>query len=457
MRSVYTPNDFKSLSTDSKMIQAAVDEAAKHGATVVIPRVNERREDCLWEIDETIVLHTGSSVVLENCYMRMADGCYANFFKNDATLGKWWRKETRNYDISIRGEGNTVLDGGKHNGLIENEFTIYDENGNFAGRRTINGFKNCLVNIGILMQNVERVEVSGIRFVRPRYWCMNFEYCAQGHIHDIVFDADGTNQNQDGLDIREGCHNFLVENLSGRTGDDMLALTNFGHPKRRVGGEDTNMDTAIHDIVVRDLRATMSHRCDIIRLLCRGETEIYNVQICGVQDTTPPEISRPLAAIRIGDVSDYQARLNRLGEMRNVTVRDVCTRARFGCYIANTLCDSYFDNIQMVADGGTGIYFNGCELENVTVNGLCYGTLTSPDRSDLDYVSKFHRVTLDSISAVYFKDCISAKNLCFENLRTAKEMDYAFGGNSEIEVKAEKIVFQNESTKLSSCAKVAEQ
>ena len=217
------------------------------------------------------------------------------------------------------------------------------------------------------------------------------------------------------------------------------------------------MDTAIHDIVVRDLRATMSHRCDIIRLLCRGETEIYNVQICGVQDTTPPEISRPLAAIRIGDVSDYQARLNRLGEMRNVTVRDVCTRARFGCYIANTLCDSYFDNIQMVADGGTGIYFNGCELENVTVNGLCYGTLTSPDRSDLDYVSKFHRVTLDSISAVYFKDCISAKNLCFENLRTAKEMDYAFGGNSEIEVKAEKIVFQNESTKLSSCAKVAEQ
>lgn len=285
---------------------------------------------------------------------------------------------------------------------------------------------------------------------------MNFEYCSWGHVYDIVFDADGQNQNQDGLDIREGCNNFLVENLSGRTGDDMLALTNFGHPKKRVG-DDSDMDPDIHDIVVRNIRATMSHRCDIMRILNRGECKIYNVQVAGVQDTTPPEIWRPLAAIRIGDVSDYQARLNRIGETRNITVRDVVTRARFGLYIANTLCDSYFENIQMVADGGTGIYFNGCEMENVTFNGLRYGTLTSPDRSDLDYVSKFHRVTLDSISAVYFKNCISAKNVLFRDMLTAKEMDYAFGGNSEIEVKAEKIVFQNESTKLSSCAKVAEQ
>lgn len=456
MRSVYTPNEYKHLTSDAEMIQAAVDEAAKYGATVIIPRVNERRGECLWEIDHSIVLHSGSHIVLENCYMRLKDDTYTNFFVNDASLGKWWKKETRNYDITIRGEGNVLLDGGKPNDLIENNLNIYDENGNFVKHVTIHGYSNCFINIGILMQNVERVSVSGIRFVRPRYWCMNFEYCSWGHVYDIVFDADGQNQNQDGLDIREGCNNFLVENLSGRTGDDMLALTNFGHPKKRVG-DDSDMDPDIHDIVVRNIRATMSHRCDIMRILNRGECKIYNVQVAGVQDTTPPEIWRPLAAIRIGDVSDYQARLNRIGETRNITVRDVVTRARFGLYIANTLCDSYFENIQMVADGGTGIYFNGCEMENVTFNGLRYGTLTSPDRSDLDYVSKFHRVTLDSISAVYFKNCISAKNVLFRDMLTAKEMDYAFGGNSEIEVKAEKIVFQNESTKLSSCAKVAEQ
>ncbi len=455
MKSVYTPNDYKHLGSDSAMIQAAVDEAAKYGASVRIPRVNERRGECLWEIDEPIVLHTSSAVVLENCYMRLADDCYSNFFVNDASLGKWWKKETRNYDISIRGEGNAVLDGGKHNGLIENEFTIYDENGNFAGYRTINGFTNCFINIGILMQNVERVEVSGIRFVRPRYWCMNFEYCSWGHIHDIVFDADGKNPNQDGLDIREGCHNFLVENLSGRTGDDMLALTNFGHPKKRTG-DDSDMNPDIHDIVVRDLRATMSHRCDIMRMLCRGEAKIYNVQIAGIQDTTPPEINRPLAAIRIGDVSDYQARLNRLGEMRNITVRDVCTRARFGCYIANTLCDSYFENIQMVDDGGIGMYFNGCELSNVTVSGLRYGVTSAPPASDIGYESRFHRVYITSLDAVCFNNCKSAKNLLFRDMVVAKGMDYAFGGDSEIEVKTENLLCLDEATKLTSKAKVIE-
>ncbi len=454
MKSVYSPNEYKHLGSDSAMIQAAVDEAAKYGATVVIPRINERTNAPLWEIDEAIVLHTGSYVILDNCYMRLKDDTYTNFFVNDASLSKWWKKETRNYDIKIIGKGNALLDGGKPNDLIENNFTIYDENGNFAGRRTIHGFSNCFTNIGILMQNVERVEVAGIRFIRPRYWCMNFEYCAWGHVHDIVFDADGQSPNQDGCDIREGCHNFLVENLSGRTGDDMLAMTNFGHPQRRVGNEPTDMDPDIHDIVVRDIRATMSHRCDIMRMLCRGEAKIYNVQIAGVQDTTPPEISRPLAAIRIGDISDYQARLNRIGEMRNITMRDVVTRARFGCYIANTLCDSYFENIQMVDDGGIGMYFNGCELSNVTVSGLRYGTLTSPPASDIGYESRFHRVYITSLDAVCFNNCKSASNVLFRDLIAASGLNYIFGGNSDIEIKTENIVSQNKETKLSSMAKI---
>ena len=454
MKSIYTPNDYKNLKTDSQMIQAAVDEAAKYGATVIIPRVNERRGECLWEIDESIILHTGSSIVLENCYLRLADGCFANFFTNDAGTRDWWKRESRNYDIKIRGEGNATLDGGEHNGLIEGNFTVYDENGNFVKRVAINGFTNCIINIGILMRNVERVEISGIRFVNPRYWCMNFEYCANGYVHDIVFDADGSYPNRDGLDIREGCHDFLVENLSGRTGDDMVALTNFGHPKRRTGGEMSDMDPDIHDIQIRNLRSTMSDSCDIIRILNRGESQIYRVQISGVQDTTPTDIPRALAAIRIGDVSDYQARLNRLGETRNITVRDIVTHARFGCYIANTLSDSVFENIQIEGEGGIGMYFNGCELENVTVNGLRYGILSSPPSSDAAYVGKFHRVSVNELCAAYFQNCIGAKNLLFRDVVSAKNMNCVFGGNSDIEVRAENIVMQSDETKLSSAPKV---
>ena len=55
MKSVYSPNDFLHLPSDSEMIQAAVDEAAKYGATVEIPRYNERTGKFLWQIDKTVV------------------------------------------------------------------------------------------------------------------------------------------------------------------------------------------------------------------------------------------------------------------------------------------------------------------------------------------------------------------------------------------------------------------
>ena len=55
MKNTFSPNDYKYLESDSAMIQAAVDEAAKYGATVEIPRFNERTKKHLWEIDNTIL------------------------------------------------------------------------------------------------------------------------------------------------------------------------------------------------------------------------------------------------------------------------------------------------------------------------------------------------------------------------------------------------------------------
>ena len=200
MKSIYTPNDFKDLASDAKMIQAAVDAAAEAGVSVVIPRFNERTEKPLWEIDETIVLHTGSDVQLEGCHIRLADDTFIHFFSNDAAYGKYWRADERQYDITLTGRGNVLLDGGKHNGIFEKDFTIYDENGNFVGRANPRGIENISVNRGINFRNVERIAVSGLRFINQRYWAMNFEFCAEGHLFDITFDAPANVPNQDGID-----------------------------------------------------------------------------------------------------------------------------------------------------------------------------------------------------------------------------------------------------------------
>ena len=292
MKELFSANDYSGLASDSKMIQAAVDAAAKAGGTAVIPSINSRTGENIWNLDEAIKLHSGSHVIIDGAHLRLDDGTYINFFLNDSAAGdvEWWKSENRQYDITIEGRSGALLDGGVHNGLFEHSFSIYDENGKYVGKQEINGFKEPSFNRGVMFRNVERIEVSGLRFVNQRYWGMCFEFCQAAHVHDIVFEAQANVPNQDGIDVRVGCNNFLLENISGMVGDDMIALTNFGVRQK------TDMDTSIHNVIIRNIRAFETSSCDMIRLLSRGGHQIYNVQISGVVDLTPVgDKRRPLA------------------------------------------------------------------------------------------------------------------------------------------------------------------
>ena len=456
MKNIYTPNDFKQLSSDSEMIQAAVDEAAKYGAEVVIPRYNERTGKPIWELDRSVVLKNGSYVVIENAHIRLMDGAYCHFFENEAGEDgkRWWKREGRNSNIRIEGRGNALLDGGIHNGIFEHLFTVYDENGNFAGRREYKGYKNAFINIGIDFKNAEHISVSGLNFVNQRYWAMCFRFCSHVHISDVNFEALANVPNQDGIDIRVGCHDFLVENITGKTGDDTIALTNFGLSKLISDGEEPEMSTDIRDVIIRNVRSHLTDECDIIRILNRGGNKIYNVQISGIIDTTDEySEGRALAAIRIGDICDYQSRLNLPGEVRNITVRDVVTRARFGCYIANSIVDSTFESIMMTADGGVGMYFNGCVIKNVFVDKLTYNSLAEPSDVILGYKGIFHKVYIDEVNAMHFNNS-TAENLFVSGVISGKGMKYVFGGNSEIDIRADRVVMLDPETKLTDKAKI---
>ena len=59
-------------------------------------------------------------IVLDNCHLRQADGCFDNMFRSFEdveTQGHTNAEQKRN--IIIRGQGNAVLDGGLHNGLTQ--------------------------------------------------------------------------------------------------------------------------------------------------------------------------------------------------------------------------------------------------------------------------------------------------------------------------------------------------
>ena len=80
-----TPNDENIMAkTDSESIQNAINEAKRSGFDkVVIPRMNMRTNKALWEIDKAVLLPDDIEIVLDNCYIRQADGCVDNVFRNE--------------------------------------------------------------------------------------------------------------------------------------------------------------------------------------------------------------------------------------------------------------------------------------------------------------------------------------------------------------------------------------
>ncbi|MBR7095628.1 MAG: hypothetical protein IKC73_05365 [Clostridia bacterium] len=82
-----TPNDFAAVAkSDSEAIALAIRAAKEDGSDrVVIPRKNLRTGKALWEIDEAILLPSDIEVVLDNCTLRQADGCFDNVFRTEVT------------------------------------------------------------------------------------------------------------------------------------------------------------------------------------------------------------------------------------------------------------------------------------------------------------------------------------------------------------------------------------
>ena len=121
MKEYYTPNDDEIMgSSDSESIQNAVDEALKTGiGKVVIPKLNKRTGKALWEVDSAVILSSNIEIILDNAYILQKEGSMDNVFRNfeEDKIRKSYKEEQHN--IIIRGTGNAVIDGGKHNGLTE--------------------------------------------------------------------------------------------------------------------------------------------------------------------------------------------------------------------------------------------------------------------------------------------------------------------------------------------------
>ena len=343
-------------------IQNLVDEAVKSG-----------RRTCVisgeYEICEAIRLPSNFTIILEDAHLRLGDGTHCNVFvneHNETEIGKTLEGTDKN--ISIIGRGRAILDGGNMNDVHEK--VPYAE-------RVAPIWKNNL----ILFTNVDGFKISGLSCINQRWWAINFVYCRNGYVGNIEFCADDRRRdengnlvrglkrddyvsthvkNADGVDLREGCQNFVIENLTGFTEDDSVALTGLAgklEEKFRVEG----LSSDIANVTIRNIRT--SAYCTNVRMLNQGDIKLHDIDIDGVYDTSEnsPHMDYGNFAIRIGDRHMYGYRHCTKEETYNISVKNVYGRGKAVIALAGEMGNLTMYGIE--AAEGTPMFYDWEEKE----------------------------------------------------------------------------------------------
>ena len=363
MAEFITPNDPALFGqTDAVTIQNAITAAEAEGCRkVVIPRYNLRSDSTQWRIDRAIEIPSDFTVVLDNCYMVQETGIYDHMFTNSLSYseeGKTLAGEQ--HDIAVLGVGNVTLDGGVHNHLLEKT------SGKFGLPRV---WKNTM----FYWVNVRDLRVENLLIQNQRWWAITHIFCRDAVYKNITFEAVPHVPNMDGIDLRIGCNNFTLENITGRTGDDVIAMTALKGAQemsRFVEGKDTH----IHHVKIRNVLGDPFIHF-VVRILNHDGNEIYDIDLDTVYDISDYTTKkRPRCTVGIGGALYSKVRKALPGETRNIRARNLTSRGDHGIRIDNTLQDSAFTNVKTFGDNLIAVGTQkGTQLHNVLFEDLYYG------------------------------------------------------------------------------------
>ena len=348
--------------SDSLTIQNAISHAVQTGKnTVTIPRYNARTDSTRWCIGTAIRLPDDFTLILDNCYMVMQTGVYDHMFTNSLSDSDHTVPAPRQQkSIAVLGKGNVCLDGGEHNRLLEKTSGRY-------------GMPRVWKNTMFFWQNVENLRMENLHIENQRWWAITHVFCRYVTIKNINFDAIPHVPNMDGIDLRLGCSHFDIENITGRTGDDVIAMSAVNGVE--YGWKAEGAQTDIHDIKIRNVLGDPFIHL-IIRFLNHDGNRIYNVDVDTVMDVSDYTTKkRPKAAIDMGCVRYSKQRPSQLGETYGIRVRNVTSRGETAVRLNHQLTDAEFVNIKTFGDnidciGTQGL---GGHVENVTFRDIYYG------------------------------------------------------------------------------------
>jgi hypothetical protein len=388
-RRFISPNEFEG--TDVERINQAVEAAIEAGCRVVIPRFNLRdggRHD-VWLLDSAILLPSDSTLELDNCRIKLSDRCRDNFIRS-ANCGLGITEVEPIQNIHIRGIGRAVFEGADHpRATGDSGKTIgtrtYGTDAGVAGESQTGDWRN----IGILLAFVEGFSIENLTIKDSHAWAISLERCAHGRLRDVDFASsgfktiDGTRQtilNQDGIDLRMGCHDVLIENITGHTGDDLIALTAIPRADSVAGGTASTMVSAgadrgqglddIRHVILRNIKGYSRGGHHIVRLLNTSGVRMHDILLDGLIDTSPEDVQCK-AALKIGDHA-YGGGIAPLGDTYRIMVDHVTSKSSHTVLIGGSLSDSILNNIiRYGAEGDAVTIASGPEyVRDVTITNV---------------------------------------------------------------------------------------
>lgn len=428
-RGFFTPNDPGILAeTDSRSIQNAVDAALETGlGRVVIPRYNKRTGTFRWDVDEAIVLDSNLEVLLDNCYIRQTDGSMDNVFRNFYHGQERKTLAQEQHDIIIRGVGKAVIDGGLDNGLRE-----YDC---IKSGDPLKIFRN---NV-IFLHNLRNFRLENFTIINGRHWAIHLCCTEEGRLSGLHIVGANDRHNQDAVDLRFGCNNMILENLTGQSGDDFVALTALAGEKvmERYAVEGKSLD--IHDIIIRNIKATSSE-CAVVALRNQDGIKLYNITIDTVHDVMNSQVAAkegsfvfgfdfnrytqpkcPYALIRIGQDAYIHKSPCAPGDVHSIHVNNIHARCNTAIMLNMDIENSCFGNIYAGNDVDRIISANSCRarqpagvnMRNTVFENIFYECVDNPHAIAFDFAQNTKENTLENVQIrnAYLGSCPRLVNM----------------------------------------------
>lgn len=363
------PNAYESGS-DSDRIEKALAYAKANSLPLEITARESRDGRTHWMIDRAVCLPGNTEMQIIDCKIKLSNRCRDNFIRS-ANCGMGINPIIPVSGIRIKGFGQAVLEGADHpRATGDSAKTIgvqtYGTDAGKAGESQKGDWRN----IGILLAEVSDFLVENLTIVNSHSWAVSLEYCQRGVVKDLRFFSYGTMYidgkprvvlNQDGLDLRRGCRHIRIENISGCTGDDLIALTAISCPRsqtpagvlqrtmvsgnRLVGEEDD-----VFDITIRDVHGYSAGNCQIVRFLNSSGIRLHDVLLENLEDCSPAYL-HDHAAVRIGDSNPLWGGAAPLGDTFNLTIRNIVSNSVNAILIAGSLVDSSISGVELRSDG----------------------------------------------------------------------------------------------------------